>query len=93
MFSAPTDGRMDDSPSHPATVTRQFSLQRPTAFPLPSYQTHLSGDILSGVARGWGVGLVSIIYGRESNETFPSHDGQTECRRVRVWAGKEWRAM
>ena len=60
---------------------------------LPAAAVLPNGDILSGVARGWGVGLVSIIYGRESNdETFPSHDGQTECRRVRVWAGKEWRA-
>ena len=37
-----------------ATVTLQFSLQ-PTTFLLPSYQTHLSSDILSGVARGWGL--------------------------------------
>ena len=68
MFSAPTDGRMDDSPSHPATVTRQFSLQPATFLP-PSYQTVTFCRVLHVVVR---VGLVSIIYGRESNETFPS---------------------
>ena len=51
VFSAPTDGRMDDSPSHPATVTRQFSLQPATFLP-PSYQTVTFCRVLH-VVGGW----------------------------------------